>query len=183
LLYAGHHADRLPPQVRSCVGFSVPLDMGATADHLANNTLKVYMNRFLTAYRDKMRAKAKMMPGMFDLKKVEEVKNFREFDEAFNCPWLGFEKVDDFYHSISSMHALPKIRIPTLVVQAKNDPFLPPECFPVELCTKLEQVWLEMPDMGGHIGFYGRGGLWAEQRAVTWLRECLMDGSAAHRTV
>lgn len=175
LLYAGHHAESLPPQVRRCVTFSVPLHMEATADHLTHNTLKLYMKRFLAGYKEKMRAKAKLMPGVFDLEKLESIRTFREFDETFNIRWLGFPDVESFYTQISSLYALEKIRIPTLIVQAKDDPFLPPECYPTEIAERHPNVWLEMPEMGGHVGFYSMGGVWSEQRAVAWLREGLFD--------
>ena len=79
----------------------------------------------------------------------------------------NYEDAAAFYRDASAKNFMAGIEIPTLLVQAKNDPILPKECYPFELCSKLENVVLETPDFGGHVGFWRPGEKfgWAERRA------------------
>jgi hypothetical protein len=86
---------------------------------------------------------------------------------------LGFKDAEDYYEQNSSFYFLEKIRIPVLIVNAQNDPFLTEECIPFKLAESLDFVYLEAPKYGGHCGFYPKnyqGITWSEKRAAEWFK-------------
>lgn len=99
----------------------------------------------------------------------EKLKNFRMFDNAITAPIHGFADADDYYTQSSCKQFIPGIRIPTLLVNAQNDPFLTPACFPEEEARNSRYFYMETPHDGGHVGFYtpGKANIyWSEQRAI-----------------
>jgi len=88
----------------------------------------------------------------------------------------GYRDGTEYYQKASSKPFLRDIRVPTLLVNAQNDPFLTPECFPLEEATDNPNLWLEMPGYGGHVGFILPGGdnvYWSEKRVASFMRETL----------
>ena len=100
------------------------------------------------------------------------MRTFREFDGAYTAPLHGFRDAEDYWQQASSAPVLSRITRPTLLVNARNDPFLAPACFPVEAAKKNPFLHLEIPRSGGHLGFI-RGPVhheyWSESRAVEFL--------------
>jgi hypothetical protein len=85
----------------------------------------------------------------------------------------GFRDAEDYYEQNSSLYFLDKIRVETLIINAKNDPFLSAECLPVQQASAWDFVHVEIPKTGGHCGFFPknyRGQTWSEERAVDWFR-------------
>ena len=135
----------------------------------------VYNYRFSRTLKRKILAKAAVMPGVFPTEAIQKTRSVREFDNTFTAPMNGFRDVTDYYTRSSSLQFIPNITIPTLLVNARNDPFLSPECFPGALARELPNVWMEFPEQGGHCGFPSKtGGIqgtyWSEERAVEFLR-------------
>ena len=134
----------------------------------------VYNYRFNRTLKRKVLQKASRMPGVFPTEAVSKSRSVREFDNLFTAPMNGFRDVTDYYTRSSSLQFIPGITIPTLLVNARNDPFLSPECFPEQLGRELPNVWMEFPQQGGHCGFPDRqegiqGTYWSEKRAVEFL--------------
>lgn len=172
LRYLGELADRLPQQVKKAVVFSVPTDLAASAKHLSEGSQVIYARAFLMKYRKKMLLKEKRMPGTYNIKAWDRIQNLVDFDNAFNAPWYNYENAAAFYRAISPRPLIPQIHIPTLIINAMNDPFLPPACFPFEEAGQLEHIYLEVPEMGGHVGFMTlsrKGIYWSEQRAQSFI--------------
>ena len=170
LKYLGEDPARVPPQVRRAAVFSVPTDLRASSHHIARPQNQVYMRRFLKSLRQKIREKAELLPGQVDVAGLDNLRNFPQFDNKYTAPMHGFASADAYYDHASSGQYLADIQIPTLLVNAQNDPFLPPSCFPRETAAGSEFVYLEMPDAGGHVGFAERGGqYYSERRAVEFL--------------
>jgi uncharacterized protein len=172
LRYLGEMGDRMQPQVKKAVVFSVPTDLAASAKHLSEGNQAIYGRAFLMKYRRKMLLKEKRNPGTYDLSAWEHIQNLIDFDEAFNAPWFNFENAAAFYKAISSKPLLPQIAIPTLIINAMNDPFLPPACFPFEEAGRSDLLFLEVPEMGGHVGFMTlsrKGIYWSESRAEAFI--------------
>lgn len=172
LKYLGEQADKLSTEIKCAVAFSVPCHLEASANHLTKIQNRIYLNRFLDSLRKKMKEKAKVMPHSFDLEGLEKIRDFFEFDERYTAPQNGFKGAKDYWNQSSSIYYLDKIRIPTLLVNAKNDPFLPLECFPVQEAENNPHFFLEMPEKGGHCGFYENneeGLYWSEKRAVEFV--------------
>lgn len=174
LKYIGEQGQLLHPSVKKAVVFSVPVHLMGSASRLERWDSLVYNYRFNRTLKRKILQKASLMPGVFPTEAVAKARNIREFDNLFTAPMNGFKDVTDYYTRSSSLQFIPTIAIPTLLVNAKNDPFLSPECFPEALARELPNVWMEFPEEGGHCGFPSRkegiqGTYWSEERALHFL--------------
>lgn len=164
LKYLGETGDAVHPKISSAVAFSVPCDLAASADQLSKPANLIYTQRFLRSLMPKIRAK-----------KLERLCNdplltLRAFDDRYTAPLHGFKDADEYYRKCSCKQFLAPITVPTLIVSAKNDPFLTPSCFPVEEAVANPNLTLEMPDSGGHIGFVRFEEVyWSEARAMAFL--------------
>jgi predicted alpha/beta-fold hydrolase len=98
------------------------------------------------------------------------VETFREFDERFTAPLHGFRDAEDYWERSSCLPFLSEIDRPCLLVNAANDPFLGPGCYPREVAAGSAVFHLEVPETGGHVGFPGGDGGWMERRALEFLR-------------
>ncbi len=175
LRYLGEAPDRVDPRVVRALAYSVPCDLGASARQLARRQNTVYLTHFMRSLRDKILAKAEHYPDAFPVGDLAAMRDFIEFDEAITAPMFGFAGASDYYARASSRPVLGEVSIPTLLVNAQDDPFLTPECFPRDVAERSATFHLEMPRWGGHVGFVGdrRGNVpgwyWSERRAVEWL--------------
>ncbi len=173
LKYIGEHGKEINPLIKKGVAFSVPCDLASSAEVLAQPSNKIYMNRFLKMLCEKVQAKKERMPGQIDDAGFEEIKDFKTFDDRYTAPLNGFADAEDYWNKCSSRQFLPNIAIPTLLLNAQNDPFLSKECFPVKEAEENPCFYLEMPKSGGHVGFvqFNSGGeYWSEKRAVGFLQ-------------
>lgn len=166
--WLGEKGRAIPSAVQAAVAISVPLDLAAGSDYLTRPAAKAYTINFLKSLKTKVTAKALHFPGAFRLDLLPKTKNLRQFDEYFTAPLHGFADANDYYAKASSLFVLPQIAIPTLLLQAANDPFLPPSCYPK---GPYPQLKLEITTAGGHVGFTVRGQTQshAEQRVVSFL--------------
>lgn len=176
LKYLGEQGAKMNSAVQKAVVFSVPLDLMGSARRLERWDSLVYNYRFNRTLKRKVLEKAMAMPGVFPTEVVRKARNIREFDNLFTAPQNGFRDVTDYYTRSSSLQYISTISVPTLIVNAKNDPFLSPECFPDQLARELTNVWMEFPKAGGHCGFPPKqGGIngtyWSEERAVAFLKQ------------
>jgi len=168
LKYLGEERER-PEQLHRAVAFSVPCDLANSAAKLSEPENRIYMARFLRSLRAKLRVKDGIFPGELDLSGIDSVKTFVEFDDRFTAPLHGFKDADDYWTRSSCRQFLPDIRIPTLLVNALNDPFLGNRCYPREEAAGSAFFHFEAPAKGGHVGFPDATGCWMERRAIDWL--------------
>lgn len=173
-----HGGRTIDPAILKAVTFSVPLDLIGSTRRLERWDSLVYNYRFNRALKRKVMLKAALMPGVFQTEAVSKARSVRQFDALFTAPTNGFRDVTDYYMQSSSLQYVPNIAIPTLIVNARNDPFLSPECFPEAMARELPNVWMEFPEQGGHCGFAskasginGNRAYWSEERAVWFLTE------------
>jgi predicted alpha/beta-fold hydrolase len=172
LKYLGERGGGIDPRIVAGVAFSVPCDLRSSAGALARPANGIYMRRFLNTLGEKVRAKAMAMPGLIDAEGIDAMRTFREFDDRYTAPLHGFRDAEDYWARCSSLGYLRGITIPALLVNAANDPFLAPGCFPVEEARASACFSLEIPAAGGHVGFPGRsrdGRYWMARRAVEFL--------------
>lgn len=170
LKYLGEARQR-PQQLRKAVAFSVPLDLHTSCMRISEPSNWIYSKRFLRSLRKKVLAKSKVMKDL-DASGLKNVRTLHQFDDVFTGPIHGFKNALDYYAQSSSIRFVADITIPTLVVNAKNDPFLSPECYPVDLLKGHPFVTFESPERGGHVGFsqFSKNGLyWSEERALNFL--------------
>lgn len=173
LKYLGENPMGLPPRLHRAVAFSVPCDLACSSRQLALRSNWLYMERFLRKMRAKVRAKDRMFPDQLDLSGLGRIRTFQEFDDRYTAPIHGFRDAADYWARNSCRQFLPSIRLRTLLVNARNDPFLGPGCYPFEEAAASEPFHFEAPATGGHVGFYPEGGrqlYWSEARALEFLR-------------
>lgn len=134
------------------VAFSTPMDLAA-ASVTYSAKIGFFKKSFTGKFRKKIRGKAAMFPEHADLDRLDKITDLEELISEFVLPHHGFSSVDEFYKRWSSLQFIPDIKVPLLIVNAKNDPFLSKNCFPYAPCESSRHVYLETPKYGGHIGF------------------------------
>jgi uncharacterized protein len=168
----GELAERARETISAAVTFSVPSNLGSSAEVLARPYNRIYMQMFLRSLCTKLRAKELRTPGVLDLSGIEKIKTFREYDSRFIAPLFGFESAEDYWKRASSEPFIPAIRVPTLLLTSRDDPFLDPQTLPVTYAENSEYFYLEISEYGGHVGFMNSvpwGEFYSEQRAVSFL--------------
>ncbi len=178
LKYLGQAPDLVPEQVRGAVVFSVPCSLADAVAVMSCWQNRGYMRYFMQGLREKIRMKAARFPDLIDPAGLEEMKTFEPFDDKYTAPLHGYRDAADYYQRCSSISFLPLIRIPTLMVQALDDPFLPASCYPVEMAENSSSLYLEIPEFGGHVGFmggWGESAYWSEKRAAVFLNHLVND--------
>jgi predicted alpha/beta-fold hydrolase len=174
LLHAGRQGRNLPPYIKSVIAFSVPCDLAASSQRLAERKNKIFMWRFLRDLRTKIDAKALEFPDDVSVEGFHQIKTFQHFDDRYTAPIHGFNDAADYWARSSCKSVLKDIRIPALLVNAQNDPFLPEACFPYLEAQQSEWLSLEVPRSGGHVGFIelnNRHAYWMERRVVEFVKQ------------
>jgi predicted alpha/beta-fold hydrolase len=181
LKYLGERGFEINKAIIGAVTCSVPCDLASGAEQMAKPANKMYMKRFTRMLHEKIKAKMRVMPGRLNDKDYNRIKTFKEFDDRYTAPLNGFRDAEDYYHRASCTQFIPKIIIPALLVNAKNDPFLPEACYPLEEAEANPNFFLEMPKSGGHVGFISfnkRREYWFESRVVSFLNNLQLPESA-----
>ncbi len=132
LVYLGEKGLLLDPKIIQAVTFSVPCDLKASALALAKPQNKLYMNRFLRMLHEKIRTKMEFMPDSLNDSNYGLIKTFEDYDNRYTAPLHGFSNAEDYWSKCSSRQFIPGIKIPTLIVNARNDPFLSGGCYPTK---------------------------------------------------
>ncbi|MBO9727493.1 MAG: alpha/beta fold hydrolase [Chitinophaga sp.] len=173
LKYLGEQGTAAAGVIKSAVAISVPCDLQSGAVELEKRHNIIYMQRFIRELGNKLRAKEQQFPGSIRLEGYEAVKSFRQFDDRYTAPMHGFKDAVTYWEQCSSRSFLPDIRIPVLVINAKDDPFLGPACYPYDVAATSPYVFLETPQQGGHVGFvqFGQDFYWSEQRALAFIQQ------------
>jgi predicted alpha/beta-fold hydrolase len=172
LKYLGERGADVDDRIRGAVAISAPVDLSASADQIDRWSNWHYTQYFLHSLRQKMRVKARQHPDRVSTKRLRKIHTLRGFDDAYTAPLHGFESADHYYQRASSKPLLPDLPIPTLLLNAANDPFLPPSCYPRSIARGHEQLTLEVPESGGHVGFVSfddDGEYWSEYRTTSFL--------------
>ncbi len=160
-------------RVKGAITFSVPCNLKDSSDVLKLKENQIYEKRFLAKLVEKMKLKAQLFPDLIDISEIDSLADFDEFHEKFSAPLHGFRDKAHFFQSATCDQFLNDIRVPTLIVNAGNDPMLGPKCYPLELAKKSDHVYLEIPKVGGHVGFtlLTKKHSWMEERAQAFI-EC-----------
>ena len=135
----------------------------------------IYHRHFVTKLKERLRRKASLFPGKWDLSLLDEIATISEFDDRYTARDGGYRDGADYYDRAGSRHVLERIAVPTLIITAQDDPFIPYSMFTVPLIQQHPNIQLVAPRHGGHCGFYqGRrrneDPYWAENRIVDFLR-------------
>ncbi|WKN43125.1 YheT family hydrolase [Tunicatimonas pelagia] len=180
LKYLGEQREALVNEVQAAVVFSVPLDLQACSRKIAEPENFIYSKRFLRNLKKKIRNKEAIMPDKISSEFFPQIRSLEDFDNYYTAPLHGFRNAADYYHQCSSIRFLQSIRVPTLVVSAKNDPFLAPECYLTKESETTDYLHFQAPESGGHCGFMPRSyssgqNFWSENRAVEFVNDVLVS--------
>ena len=175
LKWLGEQGKKLPSQVKRAAAVSVPFDLEASARLLERGFRRVYSRHFLTTLIEKTIRKIERYPDLCDVARLRSVRTFFEFDDMVTGPLHGFAGAHDYYHQSSSIHFLDDVRVPTLLMSAWNDPFLPQDVLTAvrNIAMRNQYLFVEFPLTGGHVGWVA-GQPWSqryymEERVVEWL--------------
>lgn len=173
LKYVGEKGAAIPSIVHSAVAISVPCDLKDSSFELEKRHNFLYMKRFFRSLGAKLETKARQYPGKISLDKFEEIKSFKQFDDRYTAPMHGYKDAEEYWAKNSSRQFLPNIRIPLLLINALDDPFLGKGSFPYEEAEQNPFFHLETPETGGHVGFVTFSGkhYWSERRAFQFIHD------------
>jgi len=163
------------PFVYAGVAISAPVDLASSAralDRRPGN--QIYLRRFMKSLAAKVEAKAKRFPTEIDATGVRDVRSFSIFDDRYTARIHGFRDAEDYWSQSSAIGYLNRISIPTLLLNAKDDPFLSLESFPYTEGRQNPCLSLETPDSGGHLGFLDAQGFWIERRIPEFLNQFVL---------
>jgi len=175
LRHAEEAGDSAIGEIAAIAAISAPLDLAAGGRAIGRGFGRaVYTRMFMRTMKHKAFVKLAQHPGLFDAKRMRAARDLRDFDEIFTGPLHGFEGADDYYARASAGPQLARIRIPALVLNAQNDPFLPAAALPGPAEVGAHVTLWQPPD-GGHVGF-ATGGWPANiealpERVLGWLAE------------
>lgn len=191
LKYLGERGDDVPPTLRAAAAISVPFDLARGSRHIERGFSRVYGRHFLRSLRRKAVAKGAVYPDLPPAADVERVRTLWEFDDRVTAPIHGFTDAADYYARSSALGYLAGIRVPTLLVSAEDDPFLPADVLGEvrEIARGNEYLRTSFHAHGGHVGFVGgptpgRAVFWAEQEAARFVARHVTNAlptTAGHR--
>jgi len=159
---------------------SVPYDLSSGVAHLEGSAVgRFYARYFLTSLMKKVQAKEEMLAPLLDLEAVYASSNLSQFDDVATAPLHGFSGAHDYYRKASSKQFLEGIRVPTLLIHAGNDPFLPQRAIPTAIMERNPSLHPLISGGGGHVGFLsgfvpGRPRFWAEDRLADFFSRELL---------
>ncbi len=171
LKYLGENSVR-SPKIKKGVAISVPLHLESACTKISSRQNFIYSRRFLNSLKEKVVRKALVFPEAIPTGTLRKIKTLKDFDDHYTGPIHGFKDAHDYYEQNSSLYFLESIKVPSLILNAQNDPFLSEKCFPVKLGRQLEKIWMEFPKYGGHVGFSPRiraEMYWSEKRAFEFI--------------
>ncbi|MBC3831622.1 alpha/beta fold hydrolase [Undibacterium amnicola] len=157
--------------VDAACAVSAPLDLTNSGATLSRGFNHIYTKNFLQTLKPKCLHKLTQFPKLFDRERMLSAKNLYEFDNVVTAPLHGYRDVDDYWHRASACLVLNDIQVPTLVLNAQNDPFMPAQFLPKVAST---YVTLDYPQHGGHVGF-AQGSFpgkldWLPEKIITHLQ-------------
>jgi predicted alpha/beta-fold hydrolase len=170
LKFLGESAQRLPSKLKAAVAFSVPMNLKTSCEKISEPSNFFYAKRFIKSLKKKVTDKAKLMPGI-DVTNIDRITTLKEFDDRYTAPLHGFKDAVTYYEACSSLYFLKEISVPTLVISAKDDPFLSADCYPTEIGNP--HIQFDYSRYGGHVGFalFNQNGLyWSELRALQFIQ-------------
>lgn len=157
--------------IKKAVAISVPIHLESSAEKMMEFENRPYEIRFLRSLKKKVVIKEQLMPGTFDLAPLSKVSHVWDFDDIYTGPIHGFKNARDYYKKCSSIFFLSNIQVPTLLINAKNDPFLSDKCYPESDQINNNKILTYYPSQGGHCGFYsGSNKYHSEEVTIEFLQ-------------
>ncbi|MEZ4932274.1 MAG: alpha/beta fold hydrolase [Saprospiraceae bacterium] len=172
LKYLGEWGEKADPILKCAVAISVPIDLHSCSLRIISPSNFIYDKRFLRSLSKKVHLKHKQFPETFKLEHLNQVKNLWDFDEYFTAPLHGFEGAKGYYANCSSLPGLKNIRIPTLLINALDDPMLGEECYPYGYRRGERSLVFHGYNMGGIVSlpFWERN-YWQELEMMEFVKK------------
>jgi predicted alpha/beta-fold hydrolase len=178
LKLAGEYGDAPPPEILGVCAVSPSVDLSASAESILKRSNWIYQQDFVRRLKKRIRTKNKLYPELYDVNGLDQVRTLREFDERYTARAHGFADADDYYYRASSIRVAARIRIPTLIIHAEDDPFIPFD--PLRDPAFAENPYILLIDLkrGGHVAFLAaekknEDRFWAENRVVEFCQLAL----------
>jgi hypothetical protein len=177
LKLAGEWGKDHPAEFKAVAAVCPAMDLAASADALHEPANRLYEYYFLVQLLRRIRIKAKLFPGKFDLSRLRGVSSLRQFDDRITAYYCGFTGADDYYARAAAANVVDRIAVPALIIHSANDPFIRmlPETRQ-RIAANPNITFIETGD-GGHCAFIGQpdgdgyDGRWAEREVVEFVRE------------
>jgi len=169
LKYLGEGND-IPDELKGAVAVSVPCNLHDSCKQLLSTKNIMYAIRFKGNLLGKLREKQQLFPGKISDADIKRIKTLKDFDNVYTSQAHNFKDALDYYEQCSSLQFLPNIKVPSLIINAKDDSFLGPECYPVKETDNNSKLYLETPNYGGHVGFWGKNNItYTEKQALSFF--------------
>ncbi len=174
LKLAGDYGANAPPELRAVCAVSPTMDLAVCVDALDEKQNTIYQWHFVRNLKRRMRRKEMAFPGKWSLDALRRIRSIREFDDAYTAPHHGFRDAADYYHRASAMRVIDTISIPTLIITAADDPFVPSGPFKEAAVVNNRNITVRLTPCGGHCGFVEEStgnydGYWAEREIIEFL--------------
>lgn len=174
LKYLGENEKQKPANFKSGVAISAPIDLPSCVHEIHRRRNRLYHNRFLKTLKEKVVEKARQMPTQLSAEFLPQVKTLTDFDNYYTAPLHGFQNAADYHTRASSRPFLPHINLPTLLLQAQDDPMLGENCFPIREAEENKNLHLLLTKYGGHVAFTQPGSSWH------WMEKVALDFVQSH---
>ena len=163
---------------------STPIDLKACSKALGKPGNIIYERRFLQRLRERIRLRHKQAPEIYSLEPLKKIRTIYDFDDLYTGPLFGFGNADHYYTTQSSNRFLDKIRIPALLVQAKDDPLIPFAVYDHPAFRENPCLTLVAVEHGGHLGFISRRRprFWLDGLVMKWLGDQLVASPSYPRS-
>lgn len=174
VLKTAGEAEGSEPALAGVVAVCPNIDPTQCVDALEQPRNWLYHHYFLASLKTRLRRKARLFPGKWDLSGFERIRLLREFDDRYTAPDGGYRNAADYYDRSGSRHVLGSIAVPTLIITSQDDPFIPYRMFALPAIAHNPSITLLAPRYGGHCGFFqwsqnGEDCYWAENRIVEFV--------------
>lgn len=175
LKLAGENGHKLADKISGVCAVSPSVDLSACAAAIERRDNWLYQKSFMRSLHRRIKQKEKLYPDLYDATDIRLIRTIREFDERYTAADGGYKNADDYYARASALPLIKDIRIPTLIVHAQDDPFIPFDSLQHPSIAANPNVVLLSPEHGGHLGFVGadtngEDRFWSENRVVEFCK-------------
>ena len=173
LKLAGELGESARDLIAGIAAVSAPIDLAACARQIDKPQNILYSRRFLGRLKERIRNKERLQPGLFPMDRLDRVHTIWDFDDCFTAPSFGFGTAQNYYATQSSNQFLERIRVPCLLIQAKDDPMIPFAVYRHSGIAGNRYLRLIAVDHGGHLGFISRRKprFWLDRLLLDWFQE------------
>jgi hypothetical protein len=181
LKLAGEYGQHAPREILGLCAVSPSIDLTASAELIKKRSNWIYQQDFVRRLKKRIRKNHKLYPDLYNISDLDLARTIKEFDNLFTARAHGFANADDYYYRSSSLRLIDEIRIPTLIIHAKDDPFIPFAPLREPAVANNPYILLIAPDQGGHVAFLAADGkdevdrFWSENRVIEFCRLATED--------